>query len=83
MQAGNRDVAFALFPALSMLNHSCAPNCVYANMGAHLMGTSLRKTPDNFLCEHHSLGHTHRDAASKQAPSLASHPCSARQPSYL
>ena len=33
-QAGNRDVAFALFPALSMLNHSCRPNCVYANFGA-------------------------------------------------
>ena len=39
-QAGNRDVAFAMFPALSMLNHSCRPNCVYANRGAVTISTS-------------------------------------------
>ena len=32
--ADGRDTAVGLFPGLSMLNHSCRPNCIFATRGA-------------------------------------------------
>lgn len=38
----NTDRALGVFPALSMLNHACAPNCVFACAGARLLPCCAR-----------------------------------------
>ena len=34
--SSNTDRGFGLYPALSMFNHSCRPNCIFASKGAPL-----------------------------------------------
>ncbi len=40
----NTDSALGVYPALSMLNHSCLPNSVFASCGAHAMQSPSMST---------------------------------------
>ena len=43
----NTDRALGLYPALSMLNHSCRPNCVFASIGAHALYSRAAPIPQS------------------------------------
>ncbi|BDA42915.1 probable histone-lysine N-methyltransferase Smyd1 at C-terminar half [Coccomyxa sp. Obi] len=40
--SANTDSALGLYPALSMLNHSCLPNCVFASCGTDMQVRAIR-----------------------------------------